>query len=268
VPAFKVVTLNLLNDRTRWPERRSILAAQMAELQPDLIALQEATPRPDNNAHWLADQLGGYQVVYCPKTGRKRDREGIAILSRWPIERESKLEFGTQERVAQSIQVQLHARSLILANTHLYWWPGESTERNDQVGRLLDWLSQHPAEAALVVCGDFNGTPDSTAIKLMRGRFQSAYAARHGHEPEYTCPTPLAVQRPQTRRDYRRALRRLLIKLLTDRTLKPWRGTLDYIFVHQPLRVVECDVVLNRPAPDDPSLYPSDHFGLAATLEM
>jgi hypothetical protein len=32
--------------------------------------------------------------------------------------------------------------------------------------------------------------------------------------------------------------------------------------------VVDCRVILDRPSPDDPTLYPSDHLGLAATLEM
>jgi len=34
------------------------------------------------------------------------------------------------------------------------------------------------------------------------------------------------------------------------------------------VRVVECGVFLDRPSPDDPTLYASDHLGLAATLEI
>jgi hypothetical protein len=57
-----------------------------------LIALQEVA-LPENNARWLADQLGGYSVYLCPKTGNKHDKEGIAILSRLPIEREATLDL-------------------------------------------------------------------------------------------------------------------------------------------------------------------------------
>ena len=32
--------------------------------------------------------------------------------------------------------------------------------------------------------------------------------------------------------------------------------------------LVECGVILDRPTPDDPTLYASDHLGLAATLEV
>ena len=116
MPTLKLVTLNLLNDRSRWPQRRSILAAQLAELQPDVIALQEVT-LPDNNAQWLADQLGGgYMLHFSPKTGEKREREGIAILSRHPIERAATLDLQTQSRVAQLVEINYNAHSLAVVN--------------------------------------------------------------------------------------------------------------------------------------------------------
>jgi endonuclease/exonuclease/phosphatase family metal-dependent hydrolase len=45
-------------------------------------------------------------------------------------------------------------------------------------------------------------------------------------------------------------------------------GCLDYIWVRGPIRVQSCRVVFDRPAVDDPTLYPSDHFGLVATLQL
>ena len=47
-----------------------------------------------------------------------------------------------------------------------------------------------------------------------------------------------------------------------------WHGTLDYIFINRGLRAIDCQVVLNQPASHDPRLYPSDHFGLCADLEI
>lgn len=43
---------------------------------------------------------------------------------------------------------------------------------------------------------------------------------------------------------------------------------LDYIFINQHWRVKDCQLILNQPSPDNRYLYPSDHFGLAADLEM
>ena len=274
--SFRLITLNLLNDRSRWTQRRQLVVDQLAALQPDVIALQEVTPTPDNNARWLADQLGGYDVGYTPFSGKKRDKEGVAILSRWPIQRAEWLNLSTQSRVASLIEISSPTRPVIVATTHLHWWPGEATERDRQVQQIVDWLAPFKADRAIVACGDFNGVPDSRAIRLMRDHFSSAFALVHGHEPEYTCPTPLAVGGIQTPRDAYRALRRKVVSFVADRTAKPfrqkrgipWRGTLDYIFVNQHVRVRDCQVVLNQPAPDDANLYPSDHFGLMAELEI
>jgi endonuclease/exonuclease/phosphatase family metal-dependent hydrolase len=265
MPTLSVVTLNILNDLARWPERRSLLADGLAGLQPDLIGLQEVAlfPAGGNNAQWLAAELGGYSVHLCPKSGAAGKREAIAILSRLPVECEATLDLRTQGRVAQSARVTVEGRPVFFVNGHFYWQPGESAERVRQIERLLKWLEGFPADAALLVGGDFNGTPDSAAIRLMRRRFASAHAARHGREPEYTCPTPLA-------RDpgLLRAVASYLLGVVANRTLKPWRGTLDYVFVNGRVRVLDCAVVLNQPAPHDPRFYPSDHFGLAARLEV
>lgn len=269
MPAIKVVTINILRDLSRWPERGPLLAAGLSDLQPDLIALQEVK-LPENTAQWLADQLNQcdresrpYTVHLSPKTGRERDREALAILSRWPIEHEIRLDLRTQNRVAHYLRLNIEGRSLIFTNGHYYWLPGESRERVQQMRRLLEWLEAVPKDTPIVACGDFNGTPESAAIRLMLTRFASAYAARHGREPEYTAPTPLARQ-PEPLL----TAAKIVLNLLVNRTFKPWRGTLDYIFVNQAVRVVDCNVVLNRPAPHDPTLYPSDHFGLAATLQL
>jgi endonuclease/exonuclease/phosphatase family metal-dependent hydrolase len=262
--SIKVLTLNILNDLSRWEERKLLLVKGLQELGPDLIGLQEVTwPLDYSNAHWLADQLGGYTVTICPKTGASRDKEGLAILSRLPVEGRETLDLRTQNRAAQYIRIGVDGRPVVFVNGHYYWRPGETAERTKQIRFLLTWLQVLPPETAVIVCGDFNGTPDSEAIVLMRQHYASAYAVRHGREPEFTCPTPLS--RPKGKL---RDVALFLLNLAVNGTLQPWRGTLDYIFVNDQVRVLSCDVVLNCPAPHDPTLYPSDHFGLMATLEV
>ena len=270
-PLVRVVTINILCDLSRWAKRRSLLVQGLAELQPDLIALQEVVLSSwGNTAQWRADQLTRrddplgrpYAVYLCPKTGDENHTEAIAILSRLPVHNTATLDLRSQNRVAQIVKVTAAGCPLVVASGHLFWGPGEAAERVQQVQRLLDWLAEVAGDAAIVACGDFNGTPESAAIRLMREGLASAHAARHGREPEYTCPTPLPHGGPV------RALRHFIRNLLTAHTLRPWRGTLDYIFVSERVRVIDCAVVLNRPAPHDPKLYPSDHFGLAATLQL
>jgi hypothetical protein len=42
----------------------------------------------------------------------------------------------------------------------------------------------------------------------------------------------------------------------------------DYIFVSANVRVVEACRVFDQTHPDDPTLSPSDHYGLSATLAI
>jgi endonuclease/exonuclease/phosphatase family metal-dependent hydrolase len=180
-----------------------------------------------------------------------------------PVEGHEVLDLGSQQRTAQILRVTAGARPVALINGHYHWFPGGHGARVRQVERILDRVKALDPTTAVVACGDFNGTPGSPAIALMRRAFASAHEAHHGKEPEFTCPTPLV-----SGDRVRGAVTRMLLRLFTNRPGGPWRGTLDYIFVSPNVRVVECGVFLDRPSPDDPTLYASDHLGLAATLEI
>ncbi|MBW8011318.1 MAG: endonuclease/exonuclease/phosphatase family protein [Chloroflexi bacterium] len=258
---FKVATINILNDLTHWEARSPLLVEGLAKLDADLVALQEVM-LPENNAEWLANQLGFEHVYLSPKTRPKDKREGIAVLSRFPFIQRETLNLGSQSRVAQLVRVDIQGKPVLFVNGHFHWWPGNSSERFEQVTLLLKWLEGFSEGTHLAVCGDFNGTPETSAIQFMRSHFNSAYAVIHGREPQFTAPTPLHyMSRFQTFKQY-------LLNIAKNRTFKPWRGTLDYIFVNDRVRVLECDLVLNKPAAFHKNLYPSDHFGLAAQLEL
>jgi endonuclease/exonuclease/phosphatase family metal-dependent hydrolase len=265
VSLLRVVTFNLLTDRdrrTRWAERRALVAEGLAQLRPDLIALQEVL-LPDNTAQWLADQLGGYSVHLAPKAGRAGGREAIALLSRWPVEAHATLDLLTQNRIAQRLIVSLAGQRVAVANGHFYWWVGDRPERARQIRRLVAWLRELPPELPVIVCGDFNATPEQVSLQPMYQHLRSAHRVQHGREPDYTAPTPLVHPQPLFKR-----LAMMALSTLANRTTKPWRGTLDYIFVSPHVRVSDCQVALNEPSPHDPTLYPSDHFGLCADLAV
>lgn len=261
---IRVATVNILNDLSRWDARRTLLARGSDALSPDLIALQEVTdPLGRSTAHWLAGELGGYSVHVCPKSGWGRKREGIAVLSRLPVEGHEALDLRSQQRMAQFVRVRAGGSPVVLVNGHYHWLPGAHAARVRQIGRVLDRVHALDPGTAVVACGDFNGTPGSPAIALMRQVFISAHEANHGSEPEYTCPTPLV-----SGDRVRGAITRGLLRLFTNRPDGLWRGALDYIFVSPDVRVVECGVFLDCPSPEDHTLYASDHLGLAASLEI
>ncbi len=260
----RLATVNIYRDRSRWQERRRILARELSALSLDLVALQEVTdPLGLSTAHWLAGELGGYSVHVCPKTGSGRQKEGIAVLSRLPVEGHEVLDLGSQQRTAQIVRVRVGDTAVFLVNGHYYWPVGAHSAQVKQVGRVLDRIRSLDPGSVVIVCGDFNATPVCRSIALMRQTFLSAHEARNGREPAFTCPTPL-ISGGRVRRVVTRGLCRLFSIVPSDL----WRGTLDYIFVSPGIRVIECDLILDRPSPEDPTLYASDHFGLAAALAI
>jgi endonuclease/exonuclease/phosphatase family metal-dependent hydrolase len=259
---FKLVTFNLLNKPSRWHDRRKLIVREMAELQPDVIALQEVS-LPHNNAQWLADQLGGYTVHTSPKTGALARHEAIATLSRLPVEECRTLNLMAQSRVAQALRLRVGERAVVVVNGHFMFHVYDHIKRTRQVQRVLNWLRLAAASYPTVACGDFNATPEMRTIQMMKESFSSAYETKHGHEPDYTCPTPLVYRFNAVRKGLS-----AIGNLIAYRQPEPWRGTLDYIFVDGNFSVLSCELVLNAPAPDDPTLYPSDHMGLCATLAL
>jgi len=272
VTEFSVVTINILGDLSKWGKRRRLLVEQLAAINPDLIALQEVSLKGrSSNAHWLAQELNQlkdededlYNLYLCPKTGKEERVEGIAILCRFPVKRHEILDLLTQNRVAQLIEFRIDGDTVLFVNSHFYWKHGESKERKEQVELLLDWLDTQPADIPVLVAGDFNGVPGSTTIEFMREYFDSAYRAIHGEEPEYTCPTPLPTS---VRAKLRNLIGWRLGKL--EKKDPDWNGTLDYIFVDPRLHTLNCRLVLNEPAENDPNLYPSDHYGIFAIIKV
>ncbi|MBD1909407.1 MULTISPECIES: endonuclease/exonuclease/phosphatase family protein [unclassified Leptolyngbya] len=259
----KVATINILFDLTEWIQRREALADGLAAEKADVIALQEVK-LPENTGAWLAEKLDMPYMYLTPKSSPEGHpvKEGIAILSRYPFVQQDMIALQSQNRVSQYVQITVNEQPLVFCNGHYYWYPGPHPDRDLQVQQVLDWLGQLPSELPVIAVGDFNGTPDTSAIALMRQHFTSAYAAYHGQEPEYTCPTPLV------RRNWEKVLWHAWRNLRFNHTLRPWRGTLDYIFINQHLRVKDCQLILNQPAPNSRTLYPSDHFGIVADLEI
>jgi len=263
MPNFKVVTINILYDLSRWAQRREVLAQGLADLAPDVIALQEVK-LPENTARWLADRLCYTHIHLSPKAGIEGGREGIALLSRLPIQAKNRLDLGDQHRVAQYIRLDLDGQPVVIANAHFFWQPGNSRPRQAQIEKTLAWLRGLPGQPPFVLCGDFNATPDTLAIQRLYADLDSAYRAVHGREPDYTCPTLL----PRAKTAIAKTLLGFFFLLRPGHLKLSWKGTLDYIFIDRRLKALDAQVVLNIPAPTDPRLYPSDHFGLYAHLDI
>lgn len=249
-----VATLNLRGRHDRWRERRHLVVSQLLEAQPDLLSLQEIS-LPINQGAWLRNQLNARLEVeglrpYAYIQRRKAhllhgQREAIGILSRLPVRYHDSIDLGYGGRVALRANIELPNRhALDFVATHLHHVSHDVQAREEQVMKLMGWLANTRHVPLQVVAGDFNEAPDGLAIRRMRQGFRSAYADRHGHEPLATFPTLL-------------------------RGFSEWSGCLDYIFLSPSVgRVTAVDIFMDQPAEDDDTLYPSDHIGLIATIEV
>jgi endonuclease/exonuclease/phosphatase family metal-dependent hydrolase len=136
----------------------------------------------------------------------------------------------------------------MFVTTHLHHPPEARVERDEQVTSLVDWLDAAPPADALVVTGDFNAGPCEPAYGRMVGAgFRSAHLEANGSEPAFTWPSGLIAPAMDTDGD---------------------PDCLDYVFLRGAARTLDCRLVFDRPAVDDPTLYPSDHLGMAAHLKI
>ena len=242
-----VATLNILNLADRWPERLPLILADMAALQPDLLALQEVVFVMQQDRITGAAGEGQYTAL---RGWAGRPEYGNSLLVRSPlIAREhERLDLGLG-RAAHRVVLDLpDGATLVVAVTHLHHVPADEAARDAQAKTLIDWLAAGPASDAVVVMGDFNAEPDEpTYARMTAAGFRSAYAEANGAEPAVTWPSGL--QAPAM-----------------DTDGPP--GCLDYIWVHGAVGVTSARLVFDRAHPDDPTLYPSDHLGIAARLEV
>jgi endonuclease/exonuclease/phosphatase family metal-dependent hydrolase len=120
----------------------------------------------------LADPLGLSHHVFSGVAAQE-DQDalsGVAVMSRWPIRRESSLFCG-------AARVQFAELSGPRGPIQVYglvmdaWWFDESQARQDAVRELLTHVGQaQDKRAPLIICGDFNTDPDSDEIRMMTGR--------------------------------------------------------------------------------------------------
>ncbi len=242
-----VATMNILNLADRWEERLPLLLADMAALQPDLIGLNEVVYTMQQDRLLGAAGHGRYEAV---RGWAGRPEYGNSLLAKAPLVAtdHDRLDLGLA-RSAHRVRITLPGGArLLFAVTHLHNLPDDHEVRLGQVGQLLAWLDAAPEHEALILVGDFNADPREPAYAAMAtAGFTSAYVAAHGAELPVTWPSGLVAPMGDTDGEPR---------------------CLDYIWVRGAVEVEDARLVFDRPAVGDPTLFPSDHFGVAAHVRI
>ena len=254
---IRLATLNLLYypQGDRWTERRPLVEAQLGALAPDVIGLQEVDRAKDQDRGLAAASRSlDYQVLRASETIRDRyprHWDGVVLLVRRAA---GEILFHetrrlTHLRVVQAVGLRLpNGTTLTVANTHLHHPDGPPgyVARLRQARTIVAFLEALPATDATVLGGDLNGLPDEPSLAyLFDAGFRSA-------------TREAGIGDPGT----------FGSGLVAPTIYRGPRFCIDYILVRGSARVVAAAIAFDQPAADDPGLYPSDHLGLVADLEI
>lgn len=243
--SLHVATLNIRNIADRWEERLPLLLADMRALQPDVIGLQEVV-YPMQQDRLLG--AAGEARYRASRAWAGRPEYGNSLLAREPLEvtGEERLDLGRNRSAIRGLLRLPEGTALLFTVTHLHHVPADEAARDEQAEQLVTWLAAAPKADAQVLVGDFNAEPNEPACARLRAAgFRSAYAEANGEEPAVTWPSGIQAPGMDTDGD---------------------PGCLDYIWLRGTVRATEARLAFDRPAVGDPTLYPSDHLGLAAHL--
>jgi endonuclease/exonuclease/phosphatase family metal-dependent hydrolase len=256
----RVATLNIWNRLGPWEERLAAIRAAVAAEDVDVLALQEVVCLPGFDQAALIAEGHGYHVVHGRHTGARLPL-GNAVLSRFPVIRSEAFDLPTGDTIERRSLVftELDAPSgkIPFFTTHLNWRLSEGHVREQQVRFVVDTIARLCPEGdhfPPVLAGDLNADPDADEIRFLRGltslggkstHFADAFAlAGQGPGTTFARRNPFAalLHEPDRRVDY------ILVRLGDDRR----RG-----------EPVEAHVGFDTP---HEGVYPSDHFGVVATL--
>lgn len=255
---LRIVTWNVWGRHGPWQAREPAILATLQDARPDIVVLTESWTKGDDSQ--CARLAGPLELPHYAFSGVSAEEDGaalsgVAVLSRWPIRRESRLAFGAarvQFAELTGPRGPIHVYGLVMDA----WWFDESQARQDAVRGLLTHVSEAPdTRAPLIVCGDFNADPDSDEIRMLTGRtaapvpglsFGDAWEVAGPPTPGYTWSNhnPWATQ-----------------------LLWPSRR-IDYIFSATPRpggagHAKDTALTGTNPISD---VYPSDHYALRSDL--
>lgn len=244
-----------------WEQRVPAILQCIADIDPDIIALQEVWGDDTTNfAEEVAGRLG-YQHVFASSMNMQGFKYGNALLSRWPIISDDfAMLFGEEEtgegRLVLFAEVDGPRGHIPVFCTHLNWKFEHSNIRQLQVTDLTRFVDKkRPFTYPPIVCGDFNSEPSSDEIRMLTGLtscpvedlvFHDAWSVAGGDAGGITW---------DNRNPY------VITEFEPDRRL-------DYVFVGWPGsggagHIVDCRLAGNKPIDD---VWPSDHYAVVAEL--
>lgn len=257
---FRAATLNIWSRFGPWEERLVAIRAQLAELEPDVVGMQEVLRFEGMDQAALVAQGLGYEVAWGLSSENYGFPTGNAILSRWPVLRTEVIALpdGGSDEQRSIVFAELDAPfgKVPAFCTHLNWKLDHGHVRQLQVKALalevtrLAPLGSFPP----VLLGDFNAEPDSDEMRYLRGLTglggpcvyfaDSFFVAGEGKGVTFSKRNPFAAPLGEPER------------------------RIDYVYVRGPDDARRGEPIAARVCFDEAheGTFASDHFGVMATI--
>lgn len=245
--SISIATYNVCERPIEEDKRVPALLKLLSESKADLIALQETQP-------WFMELLGKEEWTKAYKIAHPETKSGahceLCILSKLPLAKVEYLELPSRlGRGALIIQCKTGTQTLTLATVHLDSFLEDGPMRAKQLEAVFAKLKDS-GEAILL--GDFNfGDGEKESASLDAG-YTDAWTTLHPKDPGFTWnieTSPMARQGSFPEEKSRR-LDRILVRSAH------WKPKEAIILGDKPVSEKDKDV------------FPSDHFGVLATLEV
>lgn len=240
------LTYNVLGERAVSPERVTRLLEVIRDADADVIALQEVAPwffERLRKEPWVAKEYRGTSAY-----GRPLVPKGLYILSRVPLKQVAHGALpGRQGRMVLAAYLKVNGRRLAVVNVHLESPLGAAATRAKQLDKVFPYLVKSPDA---VLLGDFNfgdgAQPETSRLDRSYG---DPWRELHPGEPGFTWNIEKngLARRGSFRGETSRRLDRILVRSAV------WRA--------KDIRIIGDEGI-----GEDGKLFPSDHFGLVATL--
>jgi tyrosyl-DNA phosphodiesterase 2 len=248
-PTLAVATFNAWFQGPERPARIRGLLEVLERSRADVIFLEEAT-RPLVDAMMAADWVrASYRLASAPVREDAIPSHGLVVLSRPPLGdvvlHPLPTHMGRRVLVGE---MKINGAVLALAAVHLESLRSNADTRASQLEAVFRLLEPFPDA---VLAGDFNFCSSWTLENArIDPRFVDLWPALHPADPGYTQDTE---RNPMLAKAKGESKRVRIDRILLRSDARRW----------EPLA---CRLVGTEPVEAGSSLFPSDHFGVIATL--
>ncbi|WP_353718843.1 endonuclease/exonuclease/phosphatase family protein [Dyadobacter sp. 676] len=177
------------------------IAAVISREQPDLVALQEVdafTDRSGKQSHQARElgKLTGMQYHFAKAIGRSNGDYGVAVLSRYPIEKAESFRLSTvsghpeaETRAAAVVTVRTPMGRVVFISAHLDHL--SDADRSHQIGQLNKILHRY-RKRSVILGADLNAVPNNPVISQLEAGSAlhrlPAYIPRRSPRPHARLP--------------------------------------------------------------------------------